>query len=57
MRYAQGGGLTDERRAFRVESGKAPLESFVPQNHQPGHEAEFPRRIEHAYSAFALIAN
>lgn len=25
-----------------VESGKAPLESFVPQNHQPGHEAEFP---------------
>ncbi|MEU2360089.1 hypothetical protein ABZ616_05075 [Streptomyces noursei] len=23
-----------------VESGKAPLEAFVPQNHQPGHEAE-----------------
>ncbi|MFJ3913819.1 hypothetical protein [Streptomyces vinaceus] len=23
-----------------VESGKAPLEAFVPQTHQPGHEAE-----------------
>jgi hypothetical protein len=32
--------VADRKPEILVESGKAPLEAFVPQTHLPGHQAE-----------------
>ncbi|MCD9880432.1 hypothetical protein [Streptomyces guryensis] len=39
------------KREILVESGKAPLEAFVPQTHQPAHEAEVDDRTTGARPA------